>query len=61
MNAVVAISEETAIKLPSLGQSNSGSVSTGLVYRVFALSQLGFLNPASFNLAAELVDEAISI
>lgn len=61
MNAAVAISEAMAIKLPALGQSNSGLVSTGLLYRVFALSQLDFRNPASFELAAELVDEAISM
>jgi len=61
MNAAVAISEATGIKLPALGQSNSGLVSTGLLYRVFALSQLDFRNPASYELAGELVDEAISM
>jgi hypothetical protein len=61
MNAAVAISEAMGIKLPALGESNSGLVSTGLLYRVFALSQLDFRNPASYELAAELVDEAISM
>ena len=61
MNAAVAISEATGIKLPPLGESNSGLVSTGLLYRVFAISQLDFRNAASFDLAAELVDEAISM
>ncbi|HCI86404.1 MAG TPA: hypothetical protein DHV68_06115 [Dehalococcoidia bacterium] len=61
MNAAVAISEAMGIKLPALGESNSGLVSTGLLYRVFALSQLDFRNPTSFDLAAELVDEAISM
>jgi len=61
MNAAVAISEAMAIKLPALGQSNSGLVSTGLLYRVLAISQLDFRNPASYELAAELVDEAISM
>ncbi|MEK9674982.1 MAG: hypothetical protein VW271_00360 [Chloroflexota bacterium] len=61
MNAAVAMSEALGIKLPALGQSNSGLVSTGLLYRVFAISQLDFRNPTSFELAAELVDEAISM
>ncbi len=61
MNAAVAISEATGIDLPPLGQSNSGLVSTGLLYRVLALSQLDFRNPSAFELAAELVDEAISM
>ncbi|MQG87833.1 MAG: hypothetical protein FI699_03035 [SAR202 cluster bacterium] len=61
MNAAVAISEATGIKLPALGESNSGLVSTGLLYRVFAISQLDFRNTSSFDLAAELVDEAISM
>jgi len=61
MNAAVAMSEALGIKLPALGQSNSCLVSTGLLYRVFAISQLDFRNPTSFELAAELVDEAISM
>jgi hypothetical protein len=56
MNAIVTISEATPIKLPSLGQSNRGLVYTGLLFRVFSLSQLDFRKPASFDLAAELVD-----
>ena len=61
MNAAVAMSEALGIELPALGQSNSGLVSTGLLNRVFAISQLDFRNPMSFELAAELVDEAISM
>ena len=61
MNAAVAMSEALGIKLPPLGGSNSGLVSTGLLYRVFALSQLDFRNPVSYQLAGELVDEAISM
>jgi hypothetical protein len=61
MNAAVAMSEAMAIKLPALGGSNSGLVSTGLLYRVLALSQLDFRNPASYELAGTLVDEAISM
>jgi len=61
MNAAVAMSEALGIELPALGESNSGLVSTGLLYRVFAISQLDFRNPMSFELAAELVDEAISM
>ena len=37
MNAAVAISEAMGIKLPAVGSSNSGLVSTGLLYRVLAL------------------------
>lgn len=61
MNAAVAISEAMAIKLPALGQSNSGLVSTGLLYRVLAISQLDFRNPTAYELAGTLVDEAISM
>ena len=61
MNAAVAISEAMGVKLPALGSSNSGLVSTGLLYRVLALSQLDFRNPAAYELASELVDEAISM
>jgi hypothetical protein len=61
MNAAVAISEAMGIRLPVLGQSNSGLVSTGLLYRVLAISQLDFRNSASYELASELVDEAISM
>ncbi|MDP6666964.1 MAG: hypothetical protein QF357_06150 [Dehalococcoidia bacterium] len=61
MNAAIAISEAMAIELPPLGKSNSGLVSTGLLYRVLALSQLDFRNPAAYELAGELVDEAISM
>ena len=61
MNAAVAMSEAMAIKLPALGGSNSGLVSTGLLYRVLALSQLDFRNPTSYDLAGTLVDEAISM
>ena len=61
MNAAVAMSEAMAINLPALGQSNDGLVSTGLLYRVLAISQLDFRNPAAYDLAATLVDEAISM
>ena len=50
-----------AIKLPALGGSNSGLVSTGLLYRVLAISQLDFRNPTAYELAGTLVDEAISM
>ena len=61
MNAAVAMAEAMAIQLPALGGSNSGLISTGLLYRVLALSQLDFRNPTSFELAGTLVDEAISM
>ncbi|MDA1279936.1 MAG: hypothetical protein O3B95_07835 [Chloroflexi bacterium] len=61
MNAAVAMSEAMAIDLPAVGHSNAGLVSTGLLYRVLAISQLDFRNPAAYELAAELVDEAISM
>lgn len=61
MNAAVAMSEAMAIQLPALGKSNSGLVSTGLLYRVLALSQLDFRNPTAYELASTLVDEAISM
>ena len=36
-------------------------MSTGLLYRVLAISDLDFNNPVAFELASELVDEAISM
>ena len=61
MNAAVAISEAMGIRLPALGSSCSGLVSTGLLYRVLALSQLDFRNPTAYELASQLVDEAIAM
>ena len=61
MNAAVAMSEAMGIQLPALGRSNSGLVSTGLMYRVLALSQLDFRNSTAYQLAGELVDEAIAM
>lgn len=61
MNAAVAMSEAMGIQLPALGRSNSGLVSTGLMYRVLALSQLDFRNPTAYELAGALVDEAIAM
>ncbi len=61
MNAAVAMSEALGVRLPVIGQSNTGLVSTGLLYRVLAISQLDFRNPAAYELASTLVDEAVSM
>ena len=61
VNAASAIAMALGIPVPPEGQSNEVLVSTGLLYRVLALSDLDFTNPVAFELASTLVDEAISM
>ncbi len=58
MNAAAAIAEAIGVPLPKLGESSDALISSGLLYRVLALSQLDFRNPAALDVAARLVDEA---
>ena len=59
VNAASAIALALGVQVPPEGEVNEVLVSTGLLYRVLALSDLDFTNPVSFELANELVDEAI--
>lgn len=60
-NAASAIAVALGVHIPPEGQSTEVLVSTGLLYRVLAISDLDFNNPVAFELASELVDEAISM
>jgi hypothetical protein len=58
MNAAAAIAEAIGVPLPKLGESKSALVSSGLLYRVLALSQLDFRKPEALEVASRLVAEA---
>ena len=60
-NAASAIAMALGVRIPPEGQETEVLVSTGLLYRVLAISDLDFNNPVAFELASELVDEAISM
>ena len=61
MNAAAAMAEALGVHVPPAGQSVSTLASTGLLYRVLAISQIRFNNDAAFELAANLVDEALDM
>jgi hypothetical protein len=58
INAAAAIAEAAGVRLPKLGESSTALVSSGLLYRILALSQLDFRNEAALEVASALVDEA---
>jgi hypothetical protein len=58
MNAAAAIAEALGVPVPKLGESKTTLASSGLLYRVLALSELDFRNPAALEVASRLVDEA---
>ncbi len=58
MSAAAAIAEAMGLPLPKVGGHVTTLVSSGLLYRVLALSQLDFKNEAALEVAARLVDEA---
>ena len=60
MNAAAAMAEALGVPIPKLGESVSALVSTGVLYRVLALSELDYRRPAAFELAARLVDDAVA-
>ncbi|MEX0763447.1 MAG: hypothetical protein WD208_04365 [Dehalococcoidia bacterium] len=61
MNAAVAMAEALGIPVPKIGESSSTLASTGLLYRVLALSQLDYRNPESFEVASQLISEAVDM
>jgi len=61
MNAAAAISEALGVPVPPVGQAVSTLASTGLLYRVLAISQLDFRRPEAFEVASQLVDEAMDM
>ncbi len=61
INAASAMAVALGVDVPSMGGEVEVLVSTGLLYRVFAISDLDFDNPTSFELANHLVNEAIDM
>ncbi len=61
MNAAAAMAEALGVQIPRAGESVTTLASTGLLYRALAISQIDFRNEASFELAANLVEEAIDM
>ena len=58
MGAAAAMAEALGVKMPKVGDQSTALVSSGLLYRVLALSQLDYRNEAALEVAAGLVDEA---
>lgn len=61
INAASAMAVALGVGIPAAGESVEILASTGLLYRVLAISDLDFGNPTSFDLANHLVDEAIEM
>ena len=56
--AAAAMGEALRVRLPKLGESVDARVSSGVVYRILALSDLDYRNEFSFQLASRLIAEA---
>jgi hypothetical protein len=50
--------EALRVRVPKLGESVDARVSSGVVFRVLALSALDYRNELSFQLATRLIAEA---
>ena len=61
INAASAMAVALGVEVPPSGESVEVLASTGLLYRVLAISDLDFSNSASFDLANHLVNEAIDM
>lgn len=61
MNAAAAMAEALGVSIPPEGRSVSTLASTGLLYRVLAISQIDFRDESAFELASNLVEEAIDM
>ena len=61
MAAAIAIAEALNVPFPPEGQSSYTTVSSGVIYRILAISELNFINPVSFEIAANLIEEARSM
>jgi hypothetical protein len=61
INAASAMAVALGVDVPPVGNHTEVLVSTGLLYRVFAISDLDFNNPTAFELANHLVNEAIEM
>lgn len=61
INAASAMAVALGVSVPAIGETSEVLASTGLLHRVLAISDLDFGNPASFELANVLVNEAIDM
>ncbi len=61
MNAAAAMALALGVRIPPTGEASEALASTGLLYRVLAISELDFSNSAAFELASHLVDEAMTM
>ena len=61
LSAAAAIAEALRVRVPKLGESVEARVSSGVMYRVLALSSLDYRNEVSFQLASRLIAEAIDM
>lgn len=61
MAGAAAMAEALGVRIPPLGESAHAMASTGLLHRVLSLSTLDYRNPASYDLAEHLLDEAASM
>ena len=61
INAASAMAVALGIPVPPVGEFEETLASTGLLYRVLAISDLDFRSPTTFELASHLVDEAVSM
>ena len=61
INAASAMAVALGVDVPAAGKAVEVLASTGLLYRVLAISDLDFGNPTSFELAHQLVNEAIDM
>lgn len=59
--AAAAVCQALQIKPPKLGESAEAVVSSGVMYRVLALSTLDFRNESSYDLASRLIEEALDM
>jgi hypothetical protein len=58
LSAAAAMGEALRVRVPKLGESVDARVSSGVVFRVLALSALDYRNELSFQLATRLIAEA---
>jgi hypothetical protein len=58
MRAATAMADALGVRVPPLGGVSEAVVSTGLLYRVLALSQLDYSKVEAFEMARHLLEEA---
>ena len=61
LSAAAAMAEALRVRVPKLGDSVEARVSSGVMYRVLALSSLDYRNKLSFQLASRLIAEAVDM